>query len=79
MYDVFVIGAGPGGYVAAIKAAQRGAKVAIADSGKPGGVCLNYGCIPTKSLLASARALHEVKSAADFGILGVEPDGFCLL
>lgn len=74
MYDVFVIGAGPGGYVAAIKAAQRGAKVAIADSGKPGGVCLNYGCIPTKSLLASARALHEVKSAADFGILGVEPD-----
>lgn len=73
MYDVLVIGAGPGGYVAAIKAAQLGAKTAIIDRDKPGGVCLNYGCIPTKALLASAKRLQEVKKSHEYGIEGVNP------
>ncbi len=54
-YDIIVIGAGPGGYVAAIKAAQNGKKVALVERSELGGVCLNWGCIPTKALLKSAQ------------------------
>ena len=67
-FDVAVIGAGPGGYVAAIKAAQEGAKVALIEKELLGGTCLNCGCIPTKTLLASADVVHTVKRAADFGV-----------
>lgn len=68
-YDVVVIGAGPGGYIAAIRAAQLGKNVAIIEKDKMGGVCLNRGCIPTKALLTSAKAAQHVK---DLNILGVE-------
>lgn len=67
-YDVCVIGAGPGGYVAAIKAAQNGANVAIIEKANFGGTCLNIGCIPTKTLIGSAEALHKAQHAADFGV-----------
>ena len=60
-YDVIVIGGGPGGYVAAIKAAQLGKRTCIIEKEHFGGVCLNEGCIPTKTLLRSAEALKEVK------------------
>jgi dihydrolipoamide dehydrogenase len=67
-HDIAVIGAGPGGYVAAIKAAQLGKFVALIEKNLLGGTCLNVGCIPTKTLLSSASVLHQVKRAADFGI-----------
>src|SRR3989339_1850798 len=67
-FDVVVIGAGPGGYVAAIKASQMGKSVALIEKEYFGGTCLNVGCIPTKTLIASALMLHRVKKAADFGI-----------
>ena len=67
-FDVVVIGGGPGGYVAAIRASQLGKKVAVVEMDKMGGVCLNRGCIPTKAVLKSAHAAHEVK---DFKSLGV--------
>ena len=67
-FDVVVLGAGPGGYVAAIRASQLGKKVAIVEHDKLGGVCLNRGCIPTKALLKSAHSVHEV---ADLKSLGV--------
>ena len=67
-YDVVVIGSGPGGYVAANKAAQLGKSVAIIEKDVLGGCCLNVGCIPTKTLLANASVYHQVKRAADFGI-----------
>lgn len=67
-YDVAIIGAGTGGYVAAIKAAQMGKKVAIIEKRDLGGVCLNRGCIPTKTLLKSAEKWQEVTHCADFGI-----------
>jgi len=67
-YDIIVIGAGPGGYVAAIKGAQLGAKVAIIEKNEVGGVCLNIGCIPTKALIKSARVYKEILSANEFGI-----------
>lgn len=67
-YDVVVIGAGPGGYVAAIKAAQMGAKVAVVEKQKVGGVCLNWGCIPTKALLKSAKVYKEFMHSEDYGI-----------
>lgn len=67
-FDVVVIGAGPGGYVAAIRAAQLGKKVAIVESDKLGGVCLNRGCIPTKALLKSAHSVHEVSDLKGLGI-----------
>jgi dihydrolipoyl dehydrogenase len=67
-YDVAVIGAGPGGYVAAIKAAQEGALVALIEKGNLGGVCLNVGCIPTKTLLAANDALQIINHAKEFGI-----------
>lgn len=68
MFDVFVIGGGPGGYVAAIRAAQRGLKVAIAERDEFGGTCLNRGCIPTKALVRSAEVLATVRRAAEFGV-----------
>lgn len=67
-FDVVVIGAGPGGYVAAIRASQLGKKVAIIEKEHLGGVCLNWGCIPTKALLRSAEVLHLINHASDFGI-----------
>jgi dihydrolipoamide dehydrogenase len=67
-FDVVVLGAGPGGYVAAIRAAQLGKKVAIVESDKLGGVCLNRGCIPTKALLKSAHSVHEVSDLKGLGI-----------
>ena len=68
MYDILIIGAGPGGYVAAIKAAQLGAKVAIIEKENVGGVCLNHGCIPTKTYLKSAKTYKEVLNSQEFGI-----------
>lgn len=67
-HDIVVIGSGPGGYVAAIRAAQLGKSVALIEKGLLGGCCLNVGCIPTKTLLSSAAVLHQVKRAKDFGI-----------
>ena len=67
-FDVCVIGAGPGGYVAAIKAGQKGLKTALVEKGNLGGTCLNIGCIPTKTLIASAEVLHSARHAADFGV-----------
>ncbi len=68
-YDLIVIGGGPGGYVAAIKAAQLGLKVALIEKEKVGGTCLLRGCIPTKTLLASAHIVQVVQKAKDFGVL----------
>lgn len=67
-FDLAVIGAGPGGYVAAIKASQTGKRVALIEKDCLGGTCLNVGCIPTKTLLAGAEVLHAVKHAPQFGI-----------
>ncbi len=67
-YDVIVLGSGPGGYVAAIKAAQKNLKVAIIEKEAIGGVCLNWGCIPTKALLKSAKVYTEFMNAKDYGI-----------
>ena len=67
-FDVVVIGSGPGGYSAAIRCAQRGASVAVAEKGFMGGTCLNCGCIPSKTLLASAHTLLMAKHAAMMGI-----------
>src|SRR2546425_2222677 len=66
--DVAVVGTGPGGYVAAIRCAQLGLSVIAVEDDRPGGVCLNWGCIPTKTLLRNAEVLHLVERAADFGI-----------
>lgn len=68
MYDLIVLGGGPGGYVAAIRASQLGAKVLLIEKEEVGGVCLNHGCIPTKVLLKNAKAYHEVKNARKYGI-----------
>jgi len=68
VFDVVVLGAGPGGYVAAIRASQLGKKVAIVEYDKLGGVCLNRGCIPTKALLKSAHSVHEVHDLKSLGI-----------
>jgi len=67
-YDLIVIGSGPGGYVAAIRASQLGLKTAIVEKAELGGVCLNWGCIPTKALLKSAQVFDYIKHAADYGI-----------
>lgn len=67
-YDVVVIGAGPGGYVAAIRAAQLGMSAAVIEDDNLGGVCLNWGCIPSKSLLRNAEVLELIKNADDYGI-----------
>lgn len=68
MYDLIVIGSGPGGYAAAIRASQLGCTVAIVEKAELGGVCLNWGCIPTKALLKSAAVLEYAKTAAGYGI-----------
>jgi len=75
-FDLVVVGTGPGGYVAAIRAAQLGLSVATVEDDRPGGVCLNWGCIPTKALLRNAEVLHLVNRAEDFGIRvsGAEAD-----
>jgi dihydrolipoamide dehydrogenase len=67
-YDVIVLGSGPGGYVAAIRAAQLGLKTAIVERESLGGVCLNWGCIPTKALLRSAEVFHQMKHAKAYGL-----------
>ncbi len=67
-YDLIVIGSGPGGYVAAIRAAQLGLKTAIVERESLGGICLNWGCIPTKALLKSAQVFEYINHAADYGI-----------
>ncbi len=67
-YDVIVVGGGPGGYVAAIRASQLGLKTAVVEMAELGGVCLNWGCIPTKSLLKSAEVLSYIRKAGDYGI-----------
>ncbi|MGL5009042.1 MAG: dihydrolipoyl dehydrogenase, partial [Paracoccaceae bacterium] len=67
-YDVIVIGAGPGGYVAAIRAAQLGQKVVIVEREHLGGICLNWGCIPTKAMLRSAEVFHLMHRAKEFGL-----------
>lgn len=75
-YDLTVIGAGPGGYVAAIRGAQLGMNVCVIERERPGGICLNWGCIPTKALLESAHLLEKIHSAKEFGIdlSGAKPD-----
>ena len=67
-YDLLVLGSGPGGYVAAIRAAQLGLKVGIVERELLGGICLNWGCIPTKALLRSAEVFHQMKHAASYGL-----------
>ncbi|HOY50090.1 MAG TPA: FAD-dependent oxidoreductase, partial [Flavobacteriales bacterium] len=67
-YDLIVIGSGPGGYVAAIRASQLGLKVAVVEREELGGICLNWGCIPTKALLKSAQVFEYLQHAADYGI-----------
>ena len=67
-YDIIVIGGGPGGYVAAIKAAQLNKKVALVESSHLGGICLNWGCIPTKSLLKNAEVLELIQNSKKYGI-----------
>src|SRR6185436_15477268 len=67
-YDVVVLGSGPGGYVAAIRASQLGFKTAIIEKESLGGICLNWGCIPTKALLKSAQVYEYIKHAKDYGI-----------
>lgn len=68
-YDLIIIGSGPGGYVAGIRASQLKMRVAIIERAEPGGVCLNWGCIPTKSLLKSAQVLEYINHASDYGIM----------
>ena len=67
-FDVIVVGSGPGGYVTAIRASQLGLKTAVVEKENLGGVCLNWGCIPTKALLKSAQVFDYINHAADYGI-----------
>ena len=67
-YDVIVLGSGPGGYVTAIRASQLGLKVAVIEKEHLGGICLNWGCIPTKALLKSAQVFEYINHAEDYGI-----------
>src|ERR1700709_2849975 len=67
-YDLIVIGGGPGGYAAAIRGAQLGLKTAVVEKEHLGGICLNWGCIPTKALLKSAELLQKIKNAEEYGI-----------
>jgi dihydrolipoamide dehydrogenase len=68
-FDVVVVGGGPGGYPAAIRAAQLGLKTALVEKERPGGVCLNWGCIPTKAMLRSAEVLETMQHSAEYGVL----------
>src|SRR6516162_4459878 len=76
-FDIIIIGSGPGGYVCAIRAAQLGFKTAIIERDYLGGICLNWGCIPTKALLRSAEIFHYLQHAKDYGLtvekLGYDP------
>ncbi|HUV73996.1 MAG TPA: FAD-dependent oxidoreductase, partial [Anaerolineae bacterium] len=72
-FDIAIIGAGPGGYVAAIRAAQLGANVALVERDRVGGVCLNWGCIPTKAMVSSVELLLEIERAEEFGVMVSEP------
>ena len=74
-FDVIIIGSGPGGYVTAIRAAQLGFKTAIVEKNYLGGICLNWGCIPTKALLKSGEVYEQLDHLADYG-LSVEKRGF---
>jgi len=73
-YDIIVLGSGPGGYVTAIRASQLGLKTAIVEKESLGGVCLNWGCIPTKALLKSAQVFEYLKHAEDYGLTVKEVD-----
>src|SRR4029077_7633923 len=73
-YDCIVIGSGPGGYVAAIRAAQLGMKTAVIEKDRVGGRCLNYACIPAKAVLRVADVLSEIREAGDFGIKVSAPE-----
>jgi len=68
-YDIIVLGSGPGGYVTAIRASQLGFKTAIVEKESLGGVCLNWGCIPTKALIKSAQVFDYLKHAKDYGLI----------
>ena len=72
-YDVIVLGSGPGGYPAAIRASQLGKKVAIVERETLGGICLNWGCIPTKALLKSAQVMEYANHSADYGVEVSDP------
>lgn len=72
-YDVIVVGSGPGGYVAAIRASQLGFKVGVVEKAELGGICLNWGCIPTKALLKSAQVFEYINHASDYGITVEKP------
>jgi dihydrolipoamide dehydrogenase len=72
-YDIVVLGAGPGGYVAALRAAQRGARVCLIEAGPVGGTCLNVGCIPTKAMLHASELAWQMRSAAEFGLVSPAP------
>src|SRR5688572_11162418 len=76
-FDVIIIGSGPGGYVTAIRSAQLGFRTAIVERAHLGGICLNWGCIPTKALLRSAEVFHYMQHAKDYGLsasnVGFEP------
>ena len=67
-YDIIVIGSGPGGYAAAIRASQLGRKVAVVERAEEGGTCVNWGCIPTKALIRSAHAFNDCRNAGSFGV-----------
>lgn len=73
-FDLIIIGAGAGGYVAAFRAAQAGLKVALIEKEKVGGICLNWGCVPSKSLQTSAELFERIKKAEDYGLTGVDFD-----
>src|SRR3981081_4177902 len=75
-YDVAIIGAGPGGYVAAIRAAQLGAKTAIVEKQYLGGTCLNVGCLPSQAMLHVAEVLHNLESVGELGINLPQPATF---
>src|SRR3989338_9056210 len=72
-YDIIVVGSGPGGYVAAIRASQFGLKTAVVERESLGGICLNWGCIPTKALLKSANVFEYLNHASDYGISVKDP------
>jgi dihydrolipoamide dehydrogenase len=72
-YDVIIIGAGPGGYVAGIRAAQLGLKAVVIEKDQPGGVCLNWGCIPSKNLIHQAEVFHSMKEMEAVGV-GIDRD-----
>src|SRR4029450_11105489 len=79
-YDVIVIGGGPGGYVAAIRSAQLGRRTAVVERDKPGGRCLNYACIPAKTVLPTADIYDEAQNSAELGVVvsGAELDWHAL-